>query len=122
VCEDARLSANAARLLQRLLQAADAAERTGSVIEIQVVQGLVQQARRHAEAVLAPLQRAMILAEPEGYVRVFVGHGRPMASLRGGLAQQRKPGDYVHACCSPVANLHPFLLGAVPTQVASSIR
>jgi LuxR family transcriptional regulator, maltose regulon positive regulatory protein len=107
---------DAAQLLQRLLHAAEAAERTGSVIEILVLQGLVQQARGDAEAALAPLQRATTLAEPEGYVRVFVGHGRPMASLLGRLAQQGKPGDYVHrlvlACSEPAS----VSSGAVPTQ------
>jgi LuxR family maltose regulon positive regulatory protein len=107
---------DAAQLLQRLLHAAEAAERTGSVIEIMVLHGLVQQARGDAEAALAPLQRATTLAEPEGYVRVFVGHGRPMASLLGRLAQQGKPGDYVHrlvlACSEPAS----VSSGVVPTQ------
>ena len=33
-----------------------------------------------AEA-LGALERALTLAEPEGYVRVFVGEGAPMAAL-----------------------------------------
>ena len=32
-------------------------------------------------AALAPLERALTLAEPEGYVRVFVDEGPPMAAL-----------------------------------------
>ena len=51
--------------------------RTGSVIEILVLQALAHQARGDLPAALAPLQRALTLAEPEGYVRVFVDEGQP---------------------------------------------
>ena len=36
---------------------------------------------------LGPLERALRLAEPEGYVRVFVGEGAPMATLLEALAR-----------------------------------
>ena len=71
----------ATRLLQRLLSAADAGGRTGSVIEILVLQALTHHAGGDTPGALAPLERALTLAEPEGYVRVFVGEGPPMASL-----------------------------------------
>jgi LuxR family maltose regulon positive regulatory protein len=32
-------------------------------------------------AALAPLARALALAEPEGYIRIFVDEGRPMEAL-----------------------------------------
>ena len=68
-------------LLERLLQAAEAGGRLGSVIEILVLQGLAQEARGDIPAALVPLERALALAEPEGYVRVFVDEGLPMARL-----------------------------------------
>ena len=68
-------------LLQRLLQAADQGERTGSVIEILVLQALAHQAHGDVPAALVSLQRALTLAEPEGYIRRFVDEGRPMAVL-----------------------------------------
>ena len=61
-----------ARLLQRLLSAAEAGGRTGSVIEILVLQALAHHAGGDTPGALAPLERALTLAEPEGYVRVFV--------------------------------------------------
>ena len=70
-----------AQLLERLLGAAEAGARTGSVIEILVVQALVHQAGRDIPAALAALERALTLAEPEGYVRLFVDEGPAMASL-----------------------------------------
>ena len=68
-------------LLERLLQAAEAGERTGSVIEILVLQALAHQTQGDIPAALLPLERALTLAEPEGYVRMFVDEGPPMAQL-----------------------------------------
>ena len=56
-------------------------ERTGSVIEILVVQALAHQMHGDIPAALVPLERALTLAEPEGYVRMFVDEGPPMAHL-----------------------------------------
>jgi LuxR family maltose regulon positive regulatory protein len=73
-CDDSkdRHILNALGLLQRLLKAAERAERTGSVIEILVQQAVAHEAQGDIPAGLAPLDRAMTLAEPEGYVRVFI--------------------------------------------------
>ncbi|MGH2350655.1 MAG: LuxR C-terminal-related transcriptional regulator [Chloroflexota bacterium] len=68
-------------LLERLLRAADAGGRTGSVIEILVLQALAHQLRGDSRSALAPLERALTLAEPESFVRIFVDEGPPMAVL-----------------------------------------
>ena len=83
-----------ARLLQRLLTAAEAGGRTGSVIDILVMQALTRHAGGDTPSALVPLDRALNLAEPEGYVRVFVSHGPPMATLLTEVAQQRTGSDY----------------------------
>ena len=62
-------------LLERLLKAAQEGGRTGSVIEILVLQALAHQAQGDIPAALLPLHRALTLAEPEGYVRIFVDEG-----------------------------------------------
>ena len=85
----------ARRLLQRLLSAADAGGRTGTVIEILVLQALAQHTGGDTSGALAALERALTLAEPEGYVRVFVGEGPPMASLLTAIAGQRAGRNYV---------------------------
>ncbi len=76
-----RFPDEATRLLDRLLRAAEAGARTGSVLEILVAQALAQQVRGDLPAARAALQRALALAEPEGYVRLFVDEGPPMTSL-----------------------------------------
>ncbi len=71
----------ATELLRRLLEAADAGERAGSVLEILVVQALALAAQGDIPRALVPLARALTLAEPEGYVRLFVGEGETMHTL-----------------------------------------
>jgi LuxR family maltose regulon positive regulatory protein len=68
-------------LLERLLQAAEAVGRMGSVIEILVVQALAFQAQGNVSQALASMERALTLAEPEGYVRIFVDEGEAMRLL-----------------------------------------
>src|SRR5580704_14478648 len=86
---------DATRLLERLLRAAEEGARTGSVIEILVLQALARQARGDIPAAVAVLQRALTLAEPEGYVRIFVDEGPPMASLLRAVAKQAAARNYV---------------------------
>jgi LuxR family transcriptional regulator, maltose regulon positive regulatory protein len=71
----------AIHLLARLLAAAEAGERTGRVIEILILQALAHQMQGDIPAALEPLSRALTLAEREGYVRLFVDEGSPMAYL-----------------------------------------
>jgi LuxR family maltose regulon positive regulatory protein len=68
-------------LLERLLKAAQEGGRAGSMIEILVLQALAHQAQGDLPASLMPLHRALTLAEPEGYVRMFVDEGPAMARL-----------------------------------------
>ncbi len=71
----------ATRLLDHLLQAAEEGSRMGSVIEILVLQALAHQAQGNITPALTPLERALTLAEPGGFVRIFVDEGPPMAAL-----------------------------------------
>jgi LuxR family maltose regulon positive regulatory protein len=82
-------------LLERLLQAAEEGGRTGSVIEILVVQALAHHMQGDIPAALMPLERALTLAEPEGYVRIFVDEGRPMAALLESAVKQGIARNYV---------------------------
>ena len=80
-------------LLERLVKAAEAQRRTGSVIEILVAQALAHQVQGNLPLALAILERALTLAQPEGYIRLFVDEGEPSVCscwiFRRGLKSNR---------------------------------
>jgi LuxR family maltose regulon positive regulatory protein len=81
-------------LLERLLKAAEEGGRKGSVIEILVLQAIAYHAQGDIPAALLPLQHALALAEPEGYVRIFLDEGSNMMQmLREASAREIMP-DY----------------------------
>ncbi len=83
-------------LLERLLKAAEEGGRTGSVIEILALLALTHQMQGNTRAALAPLHHALSLAEPEGYVRIFLDEGPPMALLLETAAKHGTASRYVH--------------------------
>jgi LuxR family maltose regulon positive regulatory protein len=94
--EPAELSIDdVSRLVERLLHAAEEGHRWGSVIEILVLQARAHQLRGDLSAARAALQRAVTLAEPEGYVRIFADEGPPMAALLRAVAKQGTAPGYV---------------------------
>jgi LuxR family maltose regulon positive regulatory protein len=82
-------------LVERLLQAAKEGGRTGSVIEILVLQALAYEAQGNIPPALVSLERALTLAEPEGYLRLFVDEDPPMARLLYEAATRDIAPDYV---------------------------
>jgi LuxR family maltose regulon positive regulatory protein len=85
----------AQRLLERLLRAAEAEGRTTVQIEALALLALVRWQGGDRGGALVDLERALRLAEPEGYVRLFADLGLPMARL---LREARSRGvmpDYV---------------------------
>lgn len=73
--------ARALTLLERLGALAKAQERLGSLVEIQALQALAFQAVGKTDQAMEALAHALMLAEPEGYMRTFVDEGRRMAAL-----------------------------------------
>ena len=68
----------------------------------------------HREEALAALERALVLAQPEGYVRLFADEGLPMTALLRGLSAQDSVARYVAALLAA--------LGDEPSsRIASSV-
>lgn len=94
-------------LLGRLLEAAETGQRAGSVLAILLVQALCKQAAGDLAGACAALGRALVLAEPEGYVRTFVDEGPAMGTLlRHYLARQPHDQSWSYAgrllaACNP---------------------
>jgi LuxR family maltose regulon positive regulatory protein len=83
-------------LLERLLEDAEPKARMRSVIEILLLRTLALQAQGKQEEALRTLGQALALAEPEGYMRLFLDEGAPMlALLRQAYMRQITPGYVV---------------------------
>jgi LuxR family maltose regulon positive regulatory protein len=77
---------NVLSLLSNWLPAAEAAQRIASVIEMCVLQALAFRFSDQPEMAAESLMRALSLAEPEGYSRIFVDEGEPMRLLLSEVA------------------------------------
>jgi LuxR family maltose regulon positive regulatory protein len=113
-------------LLARLLTAAEAGGRAGSVIEILLLQALAHETGGDLAQALVPLGRALALAEPEGYVRLFVDEGLPLARL---LRRMHEEGGSIHpylhtllAAFGRQADLQPASVTPPPSEEALSER
>jgi LuxR family maltose regulon positive regulatory protein len=91
-------------LLRRLFEAAEAGGRMGSMIEILVLRALAEQVRGDMAAALVALERTLTLAETEGYVRIFVDAGPPMAGLLEAAAKRGIATDYARQLLTAFGN------------------
>jgi len=101
-------------LLKRLLKAAEEGGRKGSVIEILVLQAIAYHAQGDLPAAIKPLQKALTLAEPEGYVRIFVDEGPPMAQLLLEAASRGIMPDYTGKLLAAFETEQPSSAGESP--------
>jgi LuxR family transcriptional regulator, maltose regulon positive regulatory protein len=79
-------------LLEELGKTAEAAGRTGNLIEILALQALALWAGSKKERAMSTLAETLALAEPEGYVRTFVDEGQPMAEILSGVLEAQHKG------------------------------
>ena len=112
-------------LLTRLLAAAEAGDRIGSQIEILLLQAIALPADE-LSAALAALERALTLAEPEGFVQVFVDEGPAMLRL---LERMRDDGggmqtylQRLHAAFATQLTAHPAPLALHPAAEPLTAR
>ncbi|MEW5870791.1 MAG: AAA family ATPase [Chloroflexota bacterium] len=89
-------------LLERLLQAAQAGERMGSLVEILAAQALAHQAQGELPLALAALGRALALAEPEGYLQTFVNEGPPWRRCCTRRPDGASPQNTLGGCGQPL--------------------
>jgi LuxR family maltose regulon positive regulatory protein len=97
---------DALALLERLLGPAETGAHSTRAIEILLLQALALHAEGEPAQAVAPLKRALTLAEPGGFVRAFVDEGPPMARLL----------HLVVGCDGAAARYARRLLAAYPTS------
>jgi len=90
----------ALEMLNRLLRAADEGGRRGSVIEILILLSIVHQLRGEIPAAHTSLVRALKMAEPEGYMRVFLDEGSSLEKLIREVNKRRILPDYTRKLIS----------------------
>ncbi len=88
-------SDDALTLLTNLERAATDAGRMNSALECWVLQAMIQQAKGNTQDALNTITQALSLAEPEGYIRIFVNEGEPMAQLLHQAVGQHIKSDYI---------------------------
>ncbi len=100
----------AVSLLGLLAGAAEAGGRTGHLVEILALLAMGRatirarrQERDTARPELDALKRSLVLARPQGYLRLFVDEGPPMAALLQQAAARGIEPDYVHKLLSAFA-------------------
>jgi LuxR family transcriptional regulator, maltose regulon positive regulatory protein len=79
-------------LSNRMLKQTEQSGRKGLVIEILILQALAFQGKKETEQALVTLERALALAQSEGYVRSFLDEGEAMTRLLC-QAQSRQTGS-----------------------------
>jgi LuxR family maltose regulon positive regulatory protein len=82
----------ALQLLNHLRETAEAADQRGSMVEIRTLQALVLRAKDEKNRAIDVMGRALALAEPEGYVRIFVDEGSSMAELLSEVLEAQQSG------------------------------
>lgn len=111
------------QFLDRQFCLAEEGGRIERMVDISVVQALALQAQGDTPQAVTSLRRALVLAEPGGYVRIFVDEGPPMAALLAELAKpqrDRKKG----AALDPVTGHAVELLAAflAPRQGGAAVQ
>jgi LuxR family maltose regulon positive regulatory protein len=81
----------ALRLLGQQRPLAEDGERIGRLIRILALQALALAARHRQSEAVDTLTRALALAQPSGYVRVFLDLGKPLRDLLSHCATQGHP-------------------------------
>ena len=111
----------AMQLLERLLVAAEDAGRMGSAIEILALLALAREAQGDTSAALSSLEHALALAAPEGFARVFVDEGPPMARLLYEMLSRGTTPDFVRRLLAAFPTDEPGQAGSPQTPAQSGL-
>ena len=91
---DGKTLAKALESTNRLTLSAESAGRMGHLIELLILQALALDAQGDLDRALSCLERAFVLAEPQGFVRIFLDNGSPIIRLLKEAARRDIAADY----------------------------
>ena len=105
-------------LLERIMAFTESVGATGYLIETLVLQALALTCQEKTESAVSYLKRALVLAEPEGYVRVFIDAGEPIAQLLSQLAVSGFMPDYVGRLLASFSSLFSGKMQSLPEPLS----
>src|SRR5207245_1261753 len=82
-------------LVEPLYRTFEAAGLGGTLIELLLLEAIAHDALGEEAAALAALARSLVLAAPEGYIRLYVDEGPPVAALLARLSRPAAAHDDV---------------------------
>lgn len=91
---DGKTLAKSLELTNRLTLSAESAGRMGHLIELLIIQALALDAQGDINQALPSMERALVLAEPQGFVRIFLDNGNPIIHLLKEAARRNIAADY----------------------------
>jgi LuxR family maltose regulon positive regulatory protein len=102
----------AAAILRKLLDAASSTEWTSVTLETLALLALALEGQGHHADALSTVRSSLLLAEPEGYARIYLDEGAPMAVLLRKLrAEGRLPAGRDGTAAGPLDTYIGWLLG-----------
>jgi hypothetical protein len=81
------------RLLAEPREEAEATGRVGDLVEVLALQAVALWEGNERDRAVGSLGQALVLAEPDGYVRTFADEGLPMAEILSGVLQATRRGS-----------------------------
>jgi LuxR family maltose regulon positive regulatory protein len=82
-------------LIEKMLDLSKQSRVVRTTIELLVLKALTLHAQSKLKEAVNPLEEALILAEPEGYIRTFIDEGEPLKELLLQVPANEKTGAYV---------------------------
>lgn len=119
---------SAKHLLEDLRQDAEDNHRTGSLIEIFILQAVCFELDGNTARALQHLEDALILAEPQGYKQVFLDEGKTIQTLLETLSEQGIMQQYITQLLStrhkaqPQARLNELFVESLSDREAEVLR
>lgn len=109
-------------LLDRLQRTVEADGRKRCLLEILALQALAYRSQGQMQQAVLVLERALTLAEPEGYIRTFVEEGAPMAELLRQLMRDQQNASQTNASRALQNYVMTLLAAFPPEQVPAAVQ
>ncbi len=108
-------------ILDRMLPAAEKEDRIRSIIDILITRALAYRTMDDVEAALPPLERALELAGPQGYQRMFVSESHAMQTLLRHAVGAGIGGDYARGLLAAFTDGSPAGIADADHELANPL-